>query len=66
MDDHQNIVDPGMGGESANAARQHRHAANGAILLGTVLFARCPGTPPRGDNQGGDTHKTVLRDGLTL
>ena len=66
MDDHQNIVDAGMGGESGNAARQHRHAADRAILLGTALFACCPGTPARGDNQRGDTHKTVLRNGLTL
>jgi hypothetical protein len=66
MDDYQNIADPGMGGESADAARQHRHAADWAILLGTAHFACCPGTPARSDNQGGDTHKTVLRGGLTL
>jgi hypothetical protein len=46
--------------------RQHRDAADWAILLGTALFACCPGTPARGDNQGGDTHKTVLRGGITL
>ncbi len=38
----------------------------GQYCLGRLCFACCPGTPARGDNQRRDTHKTVLRNGLTL
>ena len=61
MDHHQNVSNARMLGECGDGPRNHRHAADRAILLGPSGFAGCPSSPACRHDERRHAHRLALQ-----